>query len=159
METLQFKCTYYKKTESELTPTEQLLVGEAKKATDRSYSPYSRFCVGAAVLLDDGTIVLGSNQENSSFPQGQCAERTAVFYANSQYPDKTVTAICVAARSADGGFIPRPISPCGGCRQVLSETEDRQKSPVKILLYGTEGIYIIESVKHLLPISFDESYM
>ncbi len=155
METLQFSFTYYKKAESELTSSELQLLEAARQATYRSYSPYSHFSVGAAVLLADGTIVTGSNQENCSYPQGQCAERTAVFYANSRYPDQAVTMLCIAARGTDGQFTAAPITPCGGCRQVLQETEQRQQSPMQIMLYGTDAIYIIPSAQLLLPLNFN----
>ena len=155
METLQFSFTYYKKAESELTSSELQLLEAARQATYRSYSPYSHFSVGAAVLLADGTIVTGSNQENCSYPQGQCAERTAVFYANSRYPDQAVTMLCIAARGTDGQFTTAPITPCGGCRQVLQETEQRQQSSMQIMLYGTDAIYIIPSVQQLLPLNFN----
>lgn len=159
METLQFTFCYSRKTLAELTDEERTLVQHAREATYRSYAPYSHFSVGAAALLDDGTILTGSNQENSSYPQSQCAERTTVFYANSLHPDRAVRALCIAARGTDGAFTSRPITPCGGCRQVLSETEDRQKSPMKILLCGTDEVYIINTVKDLLPISFDTTYL
>ncbi len=155
METLQFSFTYYKKAESELTSSELQLLEAARQATYRSYSPYSHFSVGAAVLLADGTIVTGSNQENCSYPQGQCAERTAVFYANSRYPDQAVTMLCIAARGTDGQFTAAPVTPCGGCRQVLQETEQRQHSPIQIMLYGTDAIYIIPSAQLLLPLNFN----
>ncbi|MBP5523817.1 MAG: cytidine deaminase [Bacteroidaceae bacterium] len=154
METLQLNFTYYKKAESELIVSELQLLEAARQATYRSYSPYSHFSVGAAVLLADGTIVTGSNQENCSYPQGQCAERTAVFYANSRYPDQAVTMLCIAARGTDGQFTAAPVTPCGGCRQVLQETEQRQHSPIQIMLYGTDAIYIIPSAQLLLPLSF-----
>ncbi len=143
----------------ELTSEELLLVNSAKEATFRSYSPYSRFSVGAAVLLDDRTVVTGSNQENCAYPSGICAERTAIFYANSQYPDKAVSALCIAARDISGEFTAIPITPCGSCRQVLIETESRSGKDMKIILYGTEGIYIIQSAKTLLPVSFDSSFL
>ncbi len=155
METLHFNFTYYKKAESELTSSERQLLDVARQATYRSYSPYSHFSVGAAALLADGTIVTGSNQENCSYPQGQCAERTAVFYANSRYPEQVVTMLCIAARGADGQFTTAPITPCGGCRQVLQETEQRQQSPMQIILYGTDAIYVIPSARQLLPLNFN----
>lgn len=154
MKKIDVSISYYKADEHELTPVEKSLLDAARKATYRSYSPYSNFRVGAAVLLDDGTIVEGSNQENSSYPQGLCAERTALFYAGSRYPDHKMAAICIAARGTDGEFTSLPITPCGGCRQVLWEYECRQKSPIKVLLYGLDGIYIISSVQRLLPLAF-----
>ena len=159
MEELTINIPLLKKEEAELTPTEATLLQKAKQATYRSYSPYSHFSVGAAALLDDGTIVEGANQENSAYPSGLCAERTAVFYAGAQYPERAVTLLCVAARDTEGKFTARPIPPCGGCRQVLSETEDRQKQPMRIMLYGTDGIYFINTAKDLLPIHFDTTYL
>ena len=147
------------KTEDELNEQEKALLEAAKEATYRSYSPYSHFSVGAAVMLDDGTIVNGSNQENCAYPSGLCAERTALFYANSRYPDKAVTMLCCAARDTSGNFTPRPIPPCGGCRQVMSESEQRFKIPMKVMLYGTEGIYFIPSASDLMPVNFDASYL
>lgn len=146
-------------TEDELTPLEKTVIEKAKNATYQSYAPYSKFHVGAAALLDDGTIVSGSNQENCAYPSGICAERTTVFYANSQYPDKSITMLCIAARNEQGDFLNRPISPCGACRQVLLESEKRQNSLMKIILYGTSEILLIESASQLLPIQFDQSFL
>ncbi|MBR2154445.1 MAG: cytidine deaminase [Bacteroidaceae bacterium] len=159
MKQLTITIPLVKKDEAELTPDEANLLEKAKQATYRSYSPYSHFSVGAAALLDDGTIIEGANQENCAYPSGLCAERTAVFYANAQYPDRAITLLCVAARDTEGNFTPRPIPPCGGCRQVLSETEDRQHQPMRVMLYGTEGIYFVNTVKDLLPIHFDTTYL
>lgn len=147
------------KTEEELTPEEVKLLDEARRATYRSYSPYSRFSVGAAVELEDGTIVSGSNQENAAYPSGLCAERTAVFYANSRYPELPVRRLCIAARDTDGNFLKQPIAPCGACRQVLLETERRAGHPIEVLLYGTDGIYCLHNVHDLLPLCFDESFL
>ena len=154
MKKIDVSISYDKVEEQELTPAEKSLLDAARKATYRSYSPYSGFSVGAAVLLDDGTIVEGSNQENSSYPQGICAERTAIFYAGSRYPDKKILALCIAARGTDGSFTTLPVTPCGGCRQALLESECRQKSPIKVLLYGLDEIYIISSAQQLLPLAF-----
>jgi cytidine deaminase len=148
-----------KKDEADLTPEEARLLKQAKEATYRSYSPYSRFSVGAAALLEDGTIVEGSNQENAAYPSGLCAERTAVFYAKSRYPDKAVVLLCVVARDTSGQFTDRPIPPCGACCQVLMETESRQTIPLRVMLYGRQGTYFIDTVKNLLPIHFDASYL
>jgi len=148
-----------KKDEADLTPEEARLLKQAKEATYRSYSPYSRFSVGAAALLEDGTIVEGSNQENAAYPSGLCAERTAVFYAKSRYPDKAVVLLCVVARDTSGQFTDRPIPPCGACCQVLMETESRQTPPLRVMLYGRQGTYFIDTVKNLLPIHFDASYL
>lgn len=159
MKELNLHMHIFIKTEEELTSQEVKLLDEARRATYRSYAPYSHFSVGAAVELADGTIVSGSNQENAAYPSGLCAERTAVFYANSRYPDQPIRRLCIAARDTEGHFLRRPISPCGACRQVLLEAEQRAGHPIEVLLYGTEEIYIIRHIKDLLPLCFDESYL
>lgn len=143
----------------ELDEADRQLIDTAREATRRSYSPYSRFAVGAALRLIDGTIVSGSNQENAASPSGLCAERTTLFYANSRYPDQAVDTLAIAARNERGEFLSDPISPCGACRQVMVETEKRYNRPMRILLYGTGGIYEIRGVGGLLPLSFDASAM
>lgn len=137
----------------ELTAEDRELVELAKKATEQSYSPYSRFRVGAALRLRNGIIVTGSNQENASYPLGMCAERTAIFHAQHQYPDQPIESIAIAA-FANGHFYPEPISPCGACRQVMLEVEDRYGEPVRVLLHGTGGTHIVETVKTLMPFQF-----
>ena len=159
MKELQLQIQVLIKQEEELTPEEVKLLDEARRATYRSYAPYSHFSVGAAVELEDGTIVGGSNQENSAYPSGLCAERTAVFYANSRYPDLAVRRLCIAARNTEGDFTKQPISPCGACRQVLLETEQRAGHHIEVLLYGTDGIYCIRSIRDLLPMGFDENFL
>ena len=146
-------CSY-----DELNEKEKKLIDAAKEATNRSYSPYSRFQVGAAALLSGGTVITGSNQENAAYPSGICAERTTLFYANSQYPDQPVVTLAIAART-EKDFIDHPIPPCGACRQVILETEKRYKQPIRILLYGKECIYEVKSIGDLLPLSFDASAM
>ena len=136
----------------------QQLIELAKQQTEKSYAPYSRFNVGAAVLLENGEIVSGSNQENAASPSSLCAERVAMFYANAQYPDIKPIAIAVAAKNADG-FLKTPISPCGGCRQVLLETEMRYGIKMEIFLYGTEKIYLLQSVHSLLPFAFSQEQL
>ena len=140
----------------ELDAQDKELLDAAIEATRRSYAPYSRFHGGAAVLLENGIIITGTNQENVAYPSGLCAERTALFYANSQYPDVPVKALAIAAGHADGTPHHGIISPCGACRQVMQETEKRFGNPMRILLGGEKDIYIIEGVKSLLPLSFDE---
>ena len=137
----------------ELSEKDTELIEAAKKATETAYAPYSDFYVGAAARLDNNVIVTGSNQENAAFPSGLCAERTTLFYANAQYPDNAVTDRAVAA-FCNGKFLRSPIPPCGACRQVMLGVEERFKSPVRVLLYGEDGTYVIESVKQLLPIQF-----
>lgn len=144
-------CSY-----DELSEKDRMVMEAAIKATERSYAPYSKFSVGAAVLLANGEILSGSNQENAAYPSGLCAERTTLFYANSQYPNQAVYTLAVAARN-EGGFLEHPIPPCGSCRQVVLETEKRFDTPIRILLYGKKEIFIIKGIKSLLPLSFDGS--
>lgn len=143
----------------ELSRDDRELLDAACEATKRSYAPYSRFSVGAAARLADQTVVSGSNQENAAYPSGLCAERTALFYANSRYPDQAVETLAIAARNERGDFLEEPIPPCGACRQVMMETEKRFKRPMRILLFGKKGIYELESMRGLLPLSFDASAM
>lgn len=131
------------------------LIEEAKNASKASYAPYSQFHVGAALRLADGTIVLGSNQENAVYPVGCCAERTALYAAGANHPDTPVTAIAIAVwREKDGLFLSTPASPCGVCRQHLLETEMRHGHDIRVILYGTQNIYVIPSAKNLLPLAF-----
>ncbi len=139
---------------AELDDTDRALVDAARQATHRSYSPYSHFSVGAAVRLADGTIVTGSNQENAAYPSGLCAERTALFYAGSRYPDQPVEALAIAARDGQGLYTDEPVTPCGACRQVMLETQTRAGRPLRVLLYGTRRTCIIEGVETLLPLAF-----
>lgn len=143
----------------ELNKSDRELMDEACKATKRSYAPYSHFSVGAAARLANGVIVTGTNQENAAYPSGLCAERTTLFYANSQYPDQAVETLAIAARNERGDFLEDPIPPCGACRQVMMETEKRFKHPMRILLFGKKGIYELKNVGALLPLSFDASSM
>ena len=138
----------------ELSAEEQQLVEAAKKATTRSYAPYSHFHVGAAALLANGEIISGTNQENAAYPSGICAERTTLFYANSQHPQQAVKALAIAARTSEGHWTETPISPCGACRQVMTETENRFGKPMKVLLCNAQEVFVIESAKDLLPVSF-----
>lgn len=142
----------------ELEASDKELVEKAIAATDNSYAPYSKFNVGAALRLADGRIVIGANQENSAYPSGLCAERTAVFAAQANYPEQPITTLAIAARNVNG-MMPKPITPCGACRQVILEIEERYRRPVRILLYGTEGVYIVSSVRDLLPLCFVDSSM
>ena len=142
----------------ELAEEDQILVQAAKDATNGSYAPYSSFYVGAAVRLGNGTIVMGNNQENVAFPSGLCAERTALFAANAQYPDQPVLALAVAARNKDG-FLSQPIPPCGGCCQVISEVERRFHQPIRIVLYGTDGTHVAHSIAALLPLQFSDKFL
>ena len=140
----------------ELDAADRLLVQSACEMTATSYSPYSHFQVGAAIRLKDGQVFRGSNQENAVFPVGLCAERTAFFAASASAPGVPPVAIAIAAQTC-GSFTAKPVTPCGSCRQALLEAETRFNQPIRVLLYGTEGVYIVPSVKSLLPLTFDGS--
>lgn len=143
-------------TYDELNESDRKLVDKARHATLNAYSPYSHFSVGAAILLGDGTVVEGSNQENIAYPSGLCAERTAAFYAHSKYPSQPFVKIAVAARDTSGNEVKTPIAPCGACRQVLLEYEKLSQRDVEVLLCSAGAIYRIPSVRSLLPITFTE---
>ena len=140
----------------ELTAEERSLIELAIEGTNRSYSPYSHFHVGAALKLQNGVTIIGCNQENAAFPSGICAERSALFAAGAQYPDQPVVMLAIAARNEEGVFTEHPVSPCGPCRQVLIETETRFHHPVRILLYGQKCVYVVDGIKQLMPLSFTE---
>ena len=145
--------------QEELESNDLMLVKAAQEATAGSWSPYSGFSVGAALLLDDGTVVTGSNQENAAYPSGLCAERTALFTAGHAHPGKAVVALAIAARN-EKGFTAQPITPCGACRQVLAETEQRGGKPIRYILYGTQGTMIIEGgTDAILPFCFGADSM
>ena len=130
------------------------LLKYAIQATDTAYAPYSDFHVGAAVKLENGTIVTGSNQENVAYPSGLCAERVALFTASAQHPGKTIKSIAIVARNPQGQLV--EASPCGACRQVMAEVQTRQKSPLQVITYiGNDRIRIIDRVDDLLPFLFE----
>lgn len=137
----------------ELSAEDLELVNAAKQATETSFAPYSHFQVGAAARLSDGTIFCGSNQEAAAFPSGMCAERTALYAAAAQHPEQSVVALAIAAQTK-GHFLAAPITPCGACRQVILETEHRFGCPMRILLYGEDGIHVLPDAKSLLPLHF-----
>lgn len=143
---------------AELSDTEKKLLNAAMEAAETAYAPYSHFRVGAALLLGNGEIVKGSNQENAAFPSGLCAERVAMFYANANWPGVPITHLMVVAKK-DDAFIRIPIAPCGACRQSLLEAERRQGRPFRILLHGADETACLESVTTLLPLSFDASFL
>ena len=138
--------------DSEMSTADSDLLKEAKEALKSSYSPYSHFPVGAAVRLANGKIVRGSNQENSAYPSGMCAERVALFAAGSLYPSVAIESIAIAASSP---HIEAPISPCGACRQVMLEYEDLYKTNMRIIMHGEDnGIMELSRVADLLPFGF-----
>lgn len=142
----------------ELSEDERSLIKKAQEGTNRSYSKYSKFKVGAAVMLKNGIEIIGCNQENAAYSVTICAERTALFAAGAQYPDQPVMKIAIAARN-DEGFLEEPITPCGTCRQALIETERRFGQQIRILLYGKKHIYVINGIRQLMPLSFSEDQL
>lgn len=141
---------------NELTDSEKKWVDAAREAAKKAYAPYSRFRVGAAVALADGEIITGNNQENDSYPEGLCAERVALFAAGAAAGARPV-AITLAAIAPDGKSPLLPVTPCGGCRQVMREVESRYGAPLRVLMCGAEEIYIAASAGDLLPLSFELS--
>lgn len=141
--------------EAELPADYQSLLTEATKALDMAYAPYSHFQVGAAILLDNGQVVTGANQENAAYPSGLCAERTAMYYTGAHYPKNTIKAVFVVARKENTTY-QVAACPCGSCRQAMLEYEERQKSPITLLFRsGQKGYVAVNSVADLLPFKFD----
>ncbi len=138
----------------ELESEDDKLLQKAVDAVKNAYAPYSTFSVGAAVLLENGEIITGNNQENAAYPSGLCAERVALFYASSQYPDVAVKAIAITAK-AKNFTIKEPVAPCGSCRQVMAETENRFGKKLKVIMMGEEGvIQVVDGMESLLPSAF-----
>jgi len=143
--------------EKALSAEEQKLVTSSREAVKHAYAPYSGFSVGASILLSNGIIVTGNNQENAAYPSGLCAERVAVFAASAQYPGVPIKAIAITAQSKHF-IVDSPVSPCGACRQVLAEYEHLFNNNIKVILSGQEGkIMVLDNVKSLLPLLFDAS--
>ena len=137
----------------------QSLMEQAVAVRKKAYAPYSKFRVGTALLLDNGKIILGSNQENAAYPSGLCAERVAVFQAGAIYPDAKILKMAITAAS-DTNQTSAPIPPCGSCRQSIAEYEIKQESPIEIYFMGEVGaIYKSESLKNLLPFMFDKKFL
>jgi cytidine deaminase len=144
---------------NELPEDVKTLMQQAVAVRQKSYAPYSKFHVGAAVLLDNGEIVLGSNQENAAYPSGLCAERVAVFYAGAAHPEAKILKIAISAASEEKK-VEDPIPPCGACRQSIAEYEMKQDSPIEIYFMGETGkIYKSDSLKNLLPMVFESKYL
>ncbi|TYP97361.1 cytidine deaminase [Tenacibaculum adriaticum] len=144
---------------SQLSSDDQLLMEKAVEARKKAYAPYSKFSVGCALLLDNGKIILGNNQESAAYPSGMCAERVAIWKAGSEFPNMVVKKIAITAASSQTE-VNKPVGPCGACRQTLSEYEINQKEPIEILFMGEVGQIIkTESLLSLLPFSFDSSYL
>jgi cytidine deaminase len=138
----------------ELSIDDKELITQAYSICEKAYAPYSKFSVGAAVLLENGEVVLGNNQENIAYPSGLCAERVALFYTGANFPELAVQTICVVA---NGDLIPFDtiLAPCGGCRQVMLETEIRQNKPYRVILVSqNKRTIVFKSAKDLLPFAF-----
>lgn len=159
MKTFHISINLTELTYNELSAADRELVDAAKQATYNSYSPYSHFAVGAALRLDNGQIFIGCNQENAAYPVAVCAERTAIFASQAQCPGTTIETLAVSARNVEGEFVKQPVTPCGSCRQVMLEQEYRAKHPMRVILVGEECLYIAETVKDILPLSFVETDM
>ncbi|MRR22353.1 cytidine deaminase [bacterium] len=140
----------------ELPVTERKLVEEAVSAASGAYAPYSDFMVGAAILLADGTVVRGANVENAAFPSGSCAEKTALSFTVANYRSNSSVAIAIAALTG-GKLTPEPVPPCGNCRQMLIEEEQRLGTPIKVILAGQSGIIVLDNCQSLMPLSFTRS--
>ncbi|HEY9169382.1 MAG TPA: cytidine deaminase [Lutibacter sp.] len=135
------------------------LMNKAIEAKQNAYAPYSKFKVGAAMLLEDGTIVTGNNQENAAYPSGMCAERVAIWKVSSEFPNKKILKLAISA-SSSSQILMKPVAPCGACRQTLSEYEIKQKDNIEVYFMGEEGEIIkTESVLDLLPIAFNNTFL
>jgi cytidine deaminase len=149
---LEFKIKIFQSLE-ELPESSQNLVLQAREAAGRAYAPYSGYRVGASVLLENGELITGNNQENAAYPSGLCAERTALFYASSRYPGVAVRSIAITTLS--NSTLPGEFAkPCGGCRQVMAEYEDLSGIPIEIILDGSTAITVVDGIDTLLPFRF-----
>ena len=138
----------------EMSATDRELCRAAVEALAGSYAPYSHFHVGAAVRMSDGTIVKGANQENAAFPSGLCAERTAMFSAGANYPGLDMVSLAVVARQ-DGRICSEPVAPCGACRQVMIQYQNKAGKPMSVILVGADHIKKFSRVDDILPLIFD----
>ena len=154
MKTIELNTVIEVRDIDELSSADRTLVEKAIKACDNAYAPYSNFHVGACIRLKNGLEIIGANQENAASPCGLCAERTAIFAAQAQYPDQPILSLAIAARNVSGELTSVPTAPCGQCRQVILEIEDRYKQPIRLLLYSTQGTYILNSIQDILPLCF-----
>lgn len=138
---------------ADLPAADAALLQMATQAMRQAYAPYSRFHVGAAVLLENGETVCGNNQENAAYPSGLCAERVALFYASAKYPGVAVRAIAINS-GANGEENAQPVYPCGSCRQALLEYEMRSGNPIRIIMGSARKTHVVNSVSDLLPLHF-----
>lgn len=159
-ENLKFEINYTSYENIEEVPEQyKTLIAAAKKATNDSYAPYSNFFVGAALLLENGQVISGSNQENASYPIGFCAERTALSAAASLASNIKIKAMAITARSLKNPVL-SPAAPCGICRQTIFEAECKHHQNIEIILTGESGkVFIFKSIKDLLPLHFDADFL
>ena len=142
---------------TELSEIDRKLIDRAIQIAKKSYSPYSKFPVGAAVLLDNGEIYAGNNQENIAYPSGTCAERTVLNYVHGNFPENKIRVIAITALKSQSTI---PVTPCGFCRQVLVEIERNQGEKIKVILHKIDGsIYVFDSAFSLLPLAFDDDIL
>jgi len=144
---------------NELSEKDKALFLEAKKACDSAYAPYSKFHVGAALLLENGQVVIGNNQENAAYPSGMCAERVAIWNASSHFPNVKIKKLFITAKS-NTKVLSEPVAPCGACRQTIAEYEVNQDDSIAVYFGGEEGKIIkSNSLSDLLPLGFDKSML
>ena len=145
--------------EKDLNSDENSLLQRAQQSMKSAYAPYSNFLVGAAVLLENGEIVIGNNQENAAYPSGLCAERVAIFHASATHPGIAIKAIAVCCK-APGAVLETPVPPCGSCRQSIAEYETKYNKPIRIIMQGEKGkVYVSNSIESLLPLMFNRKYL
>lgn len=156
IESVKIQITVHEATEIS-DPFTERLIKAAIDASNDAYAIYSGFKVGAAVLLENGEVVTGNNQENAAYPSGLCAERVAIFHANAMHPHQKVLAIAISARHNEE-TVASPVPPCGSCRQVLLETERRFNQEINIYMHGSAKVIHVRSAAQLLPLAFDKSF-
>lgn len=142
----------------EVPDKDRQLIESATEAARNAYAPYSAFLVGAALRMDNGEIIAANNQENAAFPSGMCAERVAIYYANARYPENAVVSLAITALR-NGKVLDDPVYPCGACRQVLLESEERSKKDIRIIMSGAKKVQIVPSASSLLPLHFKAPFL
>ncbi len=158
IKTISFSYKEYLQQE-EISEEYRKLINLAVDAAKRAYAPYSHFHVGASLLLDNGEIITGNNQENAAYPSGLCAERVAIFYANAHYPNAKIKVLVIAAFYQSEQIVEEPVPPCGSCRQVIIESQFRQKEPITLLLVGKNKILVVDDASLLLPLNFNKDIL
>lgn len=150
----------YFSSENELSEIERTLYRKALEARENAYAPYSSFLVGCAILLENGEIIIGNNQENAAYPSGTCAERSAIYWTAANFPNEKIVKLFAIGAPAQGEKILIPAPPCGACRQSILEYESKQKTPIEVYFANLAGeVYKTSSISDLLPFTFDKSYL